>query len=153
REALHLILEQAAALMGTPHGYLYLATPNRDTIRIDVGVGNFEKLVGTELSPNEGVAGRVWTSAMPINIADYQNWAGRSPVFTNSPFHAVVGIPLISGDKVTGVLGLGRLDAGDAFSDEDVELLSHFGQLASIAMENARLYSQAQQELVERTMI
>ena len=64
--------------------------------------------------------------------------------------HAVVGIPLKSGTQITGVLGLAHLEEGRTFGTNEIELLGRFAQLASIALDNARLYSAAHQELIER---
>ncbi|GAB4432511.1 MAG: hypothetical protein Kow0031_13900 [Anaerolineae bacterium] len=64
--------------------------------------------------------------------------------------HAVV--PIVLGDSVLGIL---RLDANttNAFSSQDVVRLQPLTNAAAIAMENARLYDQAQQEIAERRQI
>lgn len=60
-----------------------------------------------------------------------------------------VVLPISLGERVQGVL---RLDANTtgAFTQEDVVRLKPLINAAAIAMENARLYDQAQQELTER---
>lgn len=64
--------------------------------------------------------------------------------------HAVV--PIVLGDSVLGIL---RLDANttNAFSSQDVVRLQPLTNAAAIAMENARLYDQAQQEIAERRQV
>lgn len=64
--------------------------------------------------------------------------------------HAVV--PIVLGNSVLGIL---RLDANttNAFSSQDVVRLQPLTNAAAIAMENARLYDQAQQEIAERRQI
>ena len=48
--------------------------------------------------------------------------------------------------QIIGVLGVAfDADSERTFGDEEVELLNRFGQLASIALDNARLYSAAQE--------
>ena len=55
-----------------------------------------------------------------------------------------MGVPLKSGSQVTGVLGLGcHRETGQTFSDEEKGLLESFGELASVALDNARLYADA----------
>lgn len=58
-------------------------------------------------------------------------------------------LPICLGERVLGVL---RLDADmpNAFSDEDIFSLQPLANVAAIALENARLYNQAQQEINER---
>jgi len=60
-----------------------------------------------------------------------------------------VVVPISLGKRVLGVL---RLDANTtgAFTEDDVVRLQPLTNAAAIAMENARLYDQAQQELAER---
>jgi formate hydrogenlyase transcriptional activator len=45
-------------------------------------------------------------------------------------------IPLISHDRVLGILGVGRLTE-DAFTDEDLDLLTAVGEQVAVAVENA----------------
>lgn len=58
-------------------------------------------------------------------------------------------LPISLGDRILGLL---RLDADtpNAFSDEDIFSLQPLANIAAIALENARLYNQAQQEINER---
>jgi PAS domain S-box-containing protein len=60
-----------------------------------------------------------------------------------------VGVPVRWGEEFLGVLVVGD-DAPRAFSAADTELLSLFATQAAIAIRNARLYDQAQQEIAER---
>jgi PAS domain S-box-containing protein len=150
-EVLGTIVSQAARIMDTPHGYLYLVQTDEHSMQMTVGTGVFADSMGKHLKPQEGLAGKVWMSGQPLNIPLYHTWTGRSPQYSDIEFHAVVGVPLTSQAHVVGVTGLAYVEPGRIFSDEDIELLSHFAKLASIALENARLYSLAQQELVERS--
>jgi signal transduction histidine kinase len=49
-----------------------------------------------------------------------------------------------------GVIALAYTESERRFGEEEVEILSRFAQLASVALENARLYAAAQAELAER---
>ena len=151
-EALQAILAQAASLMGTANAFIYLTSPAEDELILALGTGIYEQILGVKLKRGEGMAGKIWETAQPLNITDYHAWAGRSPIFDETTFHAVLGVPLISGTRMTGVLGLAQLEPERTFNDEDMELLTRFAQLASIALENARLFTLGQQELFERKM-
>ena len=59
-------------------------------------------------------------------------------------------MPLTSGDEVLGLIGLASGDASRPFSEREVEALARFGQLASIALDNARLFERAQTEVRRR---
>src|SRR5512133_3222770 len=58
-----------------------------------------------------------------------------------------VGLPLIARQKVVGLLFIFRSYAG-IFSSNDYALLSSFANQAAIAVQNAQLYSQVNQERV-----
>lgn len=56
---------------------------------------------------------------------------------------ANVCLPLIQKEKIIGIIVLGRKISGDAYYQQDLELLTTLSTQASIALENARLYSEA----------
>lgn len=64
---------------------------------------------------------------------------------------AVLGVPMFSGERIIGVLGVRR--KGGGFSEEALYNLSALAGYATIAVENARLYRQLQQELEMRTIV
>jgi diguanylate cyclase (GGDEF)-like protein len=149
-ELLEAIVDRAAGLVGTTHGFLYVAGADEATLELRVGTGVFEPWVGNHLGMGNGLAGRVWQSGKPLVVEDYHRWQGRDEAFEAVAFHAAVGVPLQAGGQVSGVVGLARGEQGDPFGEAEVALLTRFGRLASLALENARLYETAQEELSER---
>jgi diguanylate cyclase (GGDEF)-like protein len=149
-ELLEAIVDRAAALVGTSHGYLYFAGPDESTLVVRAGIGIFESWVGHTLVKGNGLAGRVWQTRAPLVVDDYQRWEGRDTKFDSVPFRSVVGVPLEAGGLVSGVFGLARVQEDGSFGETEVALLTRFARLASLALENARLYGIAQNELAER---
>jgi diguanylate cyclase (GGDEF)-like protein len=149
-ELLETIVDRAGALVGTSHGYLYVPGVDGSELELRAGTGVFKSWVGTPLTKGRGLAGRVWESGEALVVDDYKHWPEREPAFDDAAFHAVVGVPLQAAGRVSGVFGLARLEIDAAFSEAEVALLTRFGRLASLALENAQLYSRAQQELAER---
>jgi len=149
-EVLQEILKQATELFDSTSGCVYLATPDDTELVLVLAIGEEQKYRGVQLNRGVGLAGKVWQDGIPMNIPDYPVWSERSSKFADTKAHAVVGVPLFSGSRVTGVLEVSDIEPGRTFSSEDVELLSRFAELASIAIENARLYTLSQQELQER---
>ncbi|NNE09084.1 MAG: GAF domain-containing protein, partial [Gemmatimonadetes bacterium] len=49
-------------------------------------------------------------------------------------------IPLISGDRLTGIVSLGPKESGEVYSREDRELLNTLANQATLAIENAQLH-------------
>jgi two-component system, NtrC family, sensor kinase len=58
---------------------------------------------------------------------------------------AEISLPIISKDKLIGILNLGHKEEKDIYSSEDLELLSTLANQAAIAIENARLYENLKQ--------
>ena len=53
-------------------------------------------------------------------------------------------LPLISRNRLIGIIVLGSKISGDAYSEEDLNILDILAKQAAIAIENARLYQQVQ---------
>jgi PAS domain S-box-containing protein len=145
---LEAILARAAALMRTEHAYLYVVDPGTDELIARVGTGRFSDLPGRRLKRGQGLVGLAWQTGRPVAVEDYHSWPGRLPEF--DWMRATVALPLTAGSDIVGVLGLVHAEEGVVFDEEQVDLLTRFGRLASLALDNARLYHAAQQELQER---
>lgn len=54
-------------------------------------------------------------------------------------------VPLILRDDVIGVIGVDRIGERFDFTNDDIELITAFANLAALAIENARLYDEAKE--------
>ncbi|MCS3743379.1 MULTISPECIES: adenylate/guanylate cyclase domain-containing protein [unclassified Rhizobium] len=144
-ELLSDLTTRAAGLLGTEHGYVYLVDQAGEVLQRMVGVGVYTgQAAGQQLKSREGVAGVVWHTGAALVINEYATWSGRAAAAAqlDVTIRAVMAVPLKSDDQVIGVLGIAYDDASALeFGTEEVELLKRFGQLASIALENARLHT------------
>jgi PAS domain S-box-containing protein len=148
---LEQIVTWAGQVVGTRSGYICLIEPATGEMVLRVGTGAYNGLVGLRMLKGEGLSGRVWKTGVPLAIPDYSRWDGRVRQIASDAFRAVLGVPLMSGGTVIGVIGLGLSEPDRTFTDSEVDQVSRFAEVASIALDNARLYDAAQQELVERT--
>ena len=149
-ELLETILYRAALLTGTRDGYIYLLTSDGLHMQMQVGMGFFKGQLGLQVRRGEGMGGKVWQKEQPLVVDDYQFWTGRLPDKSLDTLGPVVGIPLKSDQGVLGVIGLARTEKGQQFTEEDVVVLGRFAELALIALEKARLITDARRELTER---
>jgi PAS domain S-box-containing protein len=69
---------------------------------------------------------------------------GQPAVLAGEPPKSSVFVPLLVGDRAVGVISLQNLDREHAFSDDDVRLLSTLAGSLTVALENARLFEEAQ---------
>jgi PAS domain S-box-containing protein len=147
---LERIVNWAGQEVGTPNGYICLIEPGSGEMVLRLGTGAYVDLVGLRMLKGEGLSGRVWETGHPLAIPDYSRWEGRVREVSTSAFRAALGVPLSSSGTVYGVIGLAFSEPGRTFTDEQVQQVSRFAEVASIALDNARLYAAAHQELVER---
>ena len=144
------IVARAGALVGTPDGYIYLLEPDEAAMVASVGTGIFREGVGNRIARGEGIGGRVWATGQPLAVEEYDAWPGRKATLPAGRFHAIAGVPLTAAGRVVGVIGLAHVAAGRRFGAEELAILARFGELASLALENARLHEAARRELAER---
>ncbi len=149
-ELLENILEQAASLSGTAHGYIYLLGEDDEHLQMKVGMGFFKTQLGRTVVRGEGVGGRVWQTEVPVVVQNYQSWPGRISDKVLDSLRSIVGIPLKYDRRVLGVIGLAHVEVNKYFSNEDITTLERFAALALIALEKARLYADVRHELAER---
>jgi len=96
--------------------------------------------------PLEGsIAGWIVTNQKPLRIDDAHDDArhfGDIEQTTGFPINSILGIPLITKNKVVGVLEALNKKEGE-FTSADENLLSVLGAQAAVAIENARLFQQS----------
>lgn len=140
------LVTRAGQLMHTQHGYIYIGEPGAAELECKVGIGMFSRQVGFRQQRGEGLAGTIWQTGRAMIVDDYDSWPGRVKNFDYGLIRSVVAFPLTSGSQVVGAIGL-AYDTQDSrehqFGDYEVELLGRFAHLASIALDNARLYTAA----------
>jgi len=147
---LQIIVERAAGLLDATGGELGLYDEASQEIRIVVSHNLDKDYVGTRHALGEGAMGRVAETGEPLIIEDYQTWEGRAPQYADVQIRASLAAPLMVGGRLVGAITIATADPARQFGPADLHLLSLFAQQAAIAIENARLYDQAQREIAER---
>ncbi|MBI5877008.1 MAG: PAS domain S-box protein [Chloroflexi bacterium] len=150
-ELLESIVARAASLSHTSHAFMFQLDAGGESMTMVVGTGFFRQRNGDVIRPGQGAAGAAWQNGERLALNDYAQWPGRfaDPVFDQ--LSSLLAVPLKSGRKVLGVLGLGHTAAEPVFSDLEVDQVIQFAELASIALDNAQLFFAAQEEVIERT--
>src|SRR5207249_8469181 len=104
-----------------------------------------------------GFRKRVLESHEPIvvneDIERVSREMGQPFVISGEQPKSCVFVPLVVGDRATGVISLQNIDRQHAFSDADVRLLTTLAGSLSVALENARLFEETRQRNAELTPI
>jgi diguanylate cyclase (GGDEF)-like protein/PAS domain S-box-containing protein len=155
-DLLETIIERACEIFKTPHGFIYLVEPEVDELVLKVGIGTYQSYLGIHRKKDAfSASSEVWKTGKPLTIVDYQEWDGRARDrnLERDAIQAIIGLPLKSGSQVVGVLGVGFREKKKRFSQGEIYVMERFADLASIALDNAKLYQALQEELEERKRV
>ncbi|MCL7938239.1 MAG: GAF domain-containing protein [marine benthic group bacterium] len=151
--ALQRVLERAVAMLDVTGGELAIFDEDRGELEIVASHNIGSDSIGTHLRLGEGAMGAVAESHEPLIIPDYLTWTGRSEKYADTTARGVMVVPLLLGHRLVGTLASVHLEEGREFGPEDLRLLGLFAPQAAIAIENARLYTEAQQTAGEQRAV
>ena len=143
-ELLQSIVDAAARIFGAAAASISLIDEAEGVLEFKVayGVGK-EDVVGRRIPLNKGIAGFVAMTGQPIAISDVQQDPRFAQDFAKSTGYvprSILGTPLISNDRVIGVMEvLDKIDA-PSFGMQDMELLGVFANQAAIAINQSQQY-------------
>lgn len=149
-ELLEAILKRAAHLAGTSDGYMYLLNKSKNTMEMKIGIGMFAIQRIYNLEKAEGFGGKIWRTGKPCTIDNYASWQGRLTDPKWDCLRAVIGVPLKSKEEVVGIIVLTTINPRRRFTNDELLHLGRFAEIASVALENARLFHALENELKER---
>ena len=137
------LLVRAAELLDVTGGELAIHDEETGELRIAASHNMGADAVGTTMTKGEGAMGRVAETMEPLIIPDYLEWIGRSEKYTDGSVQTVMAAPLLIGSRLVGVLAVVHSEPGRRFGEDDMGLLKLFATQAAIAVENARLFTEA----------
>ena len=148
---LNTIMEKISELFKVKNWSLLLLDEEKQELYFEIAVGiDLEKIKDIKLKIGEGVAGWVAKHRVPLVITDVKKdrrWINKVDLVSNFRTKSIVCVPLISKEKLLGVIELVNvIDRKKPFTEEDLILLQTFADYAAIAIENAR-YLQKIEEL------
>ena len=79
-----------------------------------------------------------------VNDASHDSSAVTVAGTTSHDFEHIMGVPILSMDRMTGMMAVWRTGQGAEFIQSEFEFLSSLAQQAAIAIENARLFQDTQ---------
>jgi GAF domain-containing protein/DNA-binding CsgD family transcriptional regulator len=152
-EILAAVLEEVRQMLGAAACSIWLTDPKTDELFCKQATGaSSEAVLGWRLKPREGIAGWVVHSGQSLIVKDTRAEKRHFKEVdrkTGTEIRCILGVPLRIRKKVIGVIEV--LDTKvDSFSKSDIALMESLAGSAGIAMENARLYEELEQELTER---
>lgn len=152
-EVLHLIMTHANRVTNSVASTLMLVDETTGELVFSVPTGPKEdKLIDIRIPPGEGIAGWVVEHEKPAlvpNVKEDARFYPKIDEISGFETKSMLCVPLKAKTKLIGVLEvINKLD-GTFFTKEDELLLSMFGYQAAVAIENARLYGELNDQLKE----
>lgn len=104
---------------------------------------------------DETFSGRTIISRAPLLINQWRGPDRQNPITsqivgdTTKVTNSLMFSPLVSGERIIGVISVQSYKE-NAYNSDDLALLTGIANQVAIAVENARLYSEVQQELTDR---
>ena len=144
---LEKISEYAKNLLEAETSAVYLPDPQGLTWQAISAVGlDAEEIKNDPIKTGNGILGKIplTRTGRIVNNASRQT---ESVVIAGTDIkeseHLMV-IPILAQDRVTGLMAVWRTGEGKDFKDIELNFLNSLGQQAGIALENARLFQEAQ---------
>ena len=148
-----IVLEEVRHLLDVVASSIWLSDPETDELVCQQATGpNSHVVRGWRLPLGQGVVGWVAQNNVSLIVPDLhqdpRHFKGVDQQ-TGLALRAILSVPLQVKQKVIGVLQV--VDAQvDRFHEADLALIEPLATEAAIAIENARLFEQAQQEITRR---
>ena len=147
------VLQTMRELLGVTACSLWLVDPETgELVCHEASGGGRDVVLGWRLAPVEGLAGWVAEHAESVIVADAshdERHVAEVNRQTGLMLRAIISVPLYIKGKTLGVIQAVDESKG-RFGKEDLALLESFTTSATIAIENARLFDKAQQEIAAR---
>ena len=143
---LERIVQAAAEVSGSEAASILLYDDMTQQLYFQVATNLDEPTMRGLVIPLEGsIAGWIVTNRKPIRITNAQQdprLFGNVDRVTGQSTQSLLGVPLITKNKIVGVLEALNKEKGE-FTDGDESMLSVLGAQAAVAIENARLFQQS----------
>src|SRR5256712_314978 len=153
-QMLRIALDALTRVTGHEISSLHLLSDDRRTLRLlaDRGLSAELRMANRVLAVGQGVIGRAVVTGQTVHLTNVAASAELPPaeraVVEREGIRGFVCVPLQSRGRIPGVLSLARRTS-EPFSDVEIALLEAAANQISLALDNARLYSETRSQLDE----
>lgn len=149
-QVLRRIVDAAVYLTRADEGFLALVVGQSDQLSLRAAKDiNHNHSTLINLSIHDSTAGAAVRTGRPVRLQS-ATLGDSLKISTGYLVHSLLHVPIFLKEKTLGVLSVDNRISHQPFTDMDETLLTALADYAAVAIENARLFEQAQQELAER---
>ncbi|MCP4361973.1 MAG: response regulator [Chloroflexi bacterium] len=142
-EVLHRVVEAAVYVVGAEEGSLMLLDEEHGELYIRASKNLDSKARSMRKRVNDSLAGKVLQTKRAIAIGNDSQW---KRTHTALLVKSLIYVPLILQNKPIGVLGVTNRLKETSFDSNDTRALSALGGYATIAINNANIYTDIERE-------
>jgi len=142
-EVLHRVVEAAVYVVGAEEGSLMLLDEAQGELYIRASKNLDSKAKSMRKRVSDSLAGKVLQTKRAIAIGNDSQW---KRTHTALLVKSLIYVPLILQNKPIGVLGVTNRLKETSFDSNDTRALSALGGYATIAINNANIYSEIESE-------
>ena len=149
QQLLKEIMERALSLLDSTSGILGLYDEKQGMFKIAFSITDGKDLTNSTIPAGKGLMGTVAKARKPMALENYPAWPNHLEEHLSLFPHAALEVPLFAGENFVGVLGIGDANPLRKYNGEDSRLLTMFAQQVTVALGNARLFTEAKQRAEE----
>lgn len=152
---LRKIAQSIHEVLGHEAVYVFLLTDDRQYAQVRASATSSPRLqIGSDkpIPITGGIIGRAIRSGQTQIVPDVRNDPDYVPLDDHHRLQSSLVVPLRQGDDTIGAIAVQSTQL-NAFSDLERDALETLATQVSIALENARLYNQAQRRLLEQSIV
>ena len=150
KTVLKTIVAKAVQLSGTEAGAIYVYSKTADRFRLRATYGMSDELIaaitGQPIGLNDPGIGEAARRRAPVQAPDLMKdlVSPTQKIVLDSGYRAVLIVPLLGPNKIVGALVVRRRTPG-VFPEETVHLLETFAAQSVLAIQNARLFNEIEE--------
>ncbi|WNS76597.1 helix-turn-helix domain-containing protein [Bacillus sp. DTU_2020_1000418_1_SI_GHA_SEK_038] len=161
-EVLDKIVSHALSVIpAADAGFVQLANDRTQELTVRSAIGFNKKLKAIRVKFGESITGRVYKDGNPViyfskseiyegmetlSMSNFTNIRGASD---HSKLKSLISVPLKLDNQPIGVMTVHQYEAEGKLTEDNLRLLEGFGAQAAIAIQNARLYQEKNEQLEE----
>jgi PAS domain S-box-containing protein len=151
-ELLQLLVDRAAALLNSTHAELSLL--EGDGLVVRAFSSGREFLAGDRITrKTPALSWRALDTRGPVVTDRYAEHPDSRAVYLTRGVHAAAVFPIVRDGECVGVLGVAREQAGNPYTNEDVQEGQSLAQMAALVLHNANIHEDAVREVEARTAV